>query len=346
NSGSESQRYPHSSRTTFRQVADNMPFAIVELDLGYNIVYANKSALETLGIDINLIESGVRLKEIIASEQFMATKEGLDRLVGGSPASPIVLRIKGRDGVEITTETFAELIVNKDVPVGVVAYSIDMTRRISIEEKIRQQEGAFRILVEQSNFVGMIVVDDQYHIEYVNDRFCAITGYTRSELLGIDFRKYLHPESIALVSEFYWKRRAGEDVPSIYDFKIIHKDGHPRDVIISSTTMKTNDGIIKTVTQMVDITEERANQQALKESEQKHRTLLEAIDSGFIIDDENGIVQSANQPICDMLGYDNPDELIGSNIISWTYGWDESDVAEKIKSRKKGKSEHYELQLI
>ncbi len=346
NSDSKSQIFPHNSRTAFRQVADTMPFTIIEMDLDYTLVYANNYALDTLGMNIELIEYGVHLKEIIASEQFMAAKEGLDLLVEGSPSNPIVLRLKRRDGVEITTETFAELIVDNDVPVGVVSYSIDMTRRIAVEEKVQHQEGAFRTLVEQSNFTGVFVVNDQYRLEYVNDKSCDIIGRTRSELLGVDFREYLHPESIALVSEHYWKRRAGQDVPSVYDFKIIHKDGHPRDVIISSTTMKVDDGVVKTVTQMIDITEERANQQALKESEQKHRTLVDAIDSGFIIDDENGFVLSANQPICDILGYDNPDELIGSNIISWTYGWDESDVTEKINARRAGKSEHYELQLI
>ncbi|MHA1637800.1 MAG: PAS domain S-box protein, partial [Candidatus Thorarchaeota archaeon] len=319
-SDSKSQSFPHDSRTAFRHVADNMPFSIVEMDLDYNLVYVNNSALDTLGLNNELIESGIHLKEIVASEQYMVAKGGLDLLVDGAPANPIVLRVKRRDGVEITTETFAELIVHEDAPIGVVSYSIDMTRRIAVEEKLRQQEGAFRTLVEQSNFTGVFVINDQYRLEYVNDKSCDILGRTRSELLGIDFREYLHPESIALVSEHYWKRRAEEDVPSVYDFKIIHKDGHPRDVIISSTTLKADDGIVKTVTQMIDITEERANQQALEESEQKHRTLLEAMDSGFIIDDVNGCVLSANQPICDMLGYDTPDELIGSNIVSWTQG--------------------------
>ena len=243
NSDFKFSKFPHKSRTAFRQVVDTMPLAIVEMDLVYDLVYANNAAREILGLNDELIQSGVHLKDIIASEQFMATKEGLDLLVDGAPTNPIVLRVRRRDGVEVVTETFAELIMDIDVPIGVVCYSIDMTRRISVEEKIQEQEGAFKILVEQSNLIGMFVVNDQYILEYMNDKSCDILGRKRSELLGIDFREYLHPESITLVSEHYWKRRAGEDVPSVYDFKIIHKDGRPRDVMISSTIMKTVDGI-------------------------------------------------------------------------------------------------------
>ena len=221
-----------------------------------------------------------------------------------------------------------------------------MTRRVSIEEKLQHQEGPFHLLVEQSNFVGMVVVNDRFKLEYVNNRFCDIFGRTRSELLRNDFREFLHPESITIVEEHYLRRQKGENLPSVYEFKGIHKDGSTKYLKISSSVLRVEDGSMKTVAQLVDITEEKTNQQALKDSEQKHRTLVETIDSGLVIDDENGITVMVNQPLCTMLGYDDSDELVGTPIISWIDGWTENDVAEKVQDRREGKSEHYELNLV
>ena len=334
------------TRVGFRQVADDMPFAIVEVDMGFNLVFANKAALQILGINQSHIESGLSIDTIIAPEQVNPSKKGLQALVNGAEPNPMILKIKRLDGAEISTETFSELIVDDGEPIGFVVYSIDMTRRISIEEKLRHQEGPFHLLVEQSNFVGMLVINDRFELEYVNNRCCDIVGRTRSELLGSDLTAILHPDSVAFVRDHYTRRQKGEEVPTVYEFKIIHPDGKSRDLKISSSVLRVSDGSLKTVGQFIDITEEKTNQQALKESEQKHRTLVETIDSGLIIDDENGIALMVNQPLCLMLGYDDPDDMVGMSILSWIDGWTEDDVQDKLQDRRNGKSEHYELNLV
>ena len=48
-------------RVSFRQVADGMPFAIIEIDMRYDIVYANNSAFELVGINQSHIEDGLNI---------------------------------------------------------------------------------------------------------------------------------------------------------------------------------------------------------------------------------------------------------------------------------------------
>lgn len=256
------------------------------------------------------------------------------------------LRVKRKDGAEVSTETSAHLITHNRQPVGFVVFSTDMTRRNAVEEKLRQQDGLFQIILDHSKFLGIIIVDTKFTIEYTNDMLCEIVGRTRGEVLGKDFRELLHPDSIDLVTSNYMKRQRGEEVPSVYNCQGIHKDGSVIDLMISVSTMKSDDGAIKSVAQVLDITEDLEQKSALVESEHKHRTLIETMDSGLCVDDEKGICRLANQALCDMLGYDSPSDLIGQPITLWVHGWTHKDIEEKVRERREGRHEHYEVNLL
>ncbi len=333
-------------RKDFRNAADTMIIPVVELDLDHNLAYANNSAQQMLGIGPEHLTSGLNVSDIIAPEQIGLAKEGLTRLRERVDSTPLTLKVKTLGGTEIFVDTIADaIIVNKKVE-GFVVYVFDLTRRMALEEKIRQREGIFEYIVEQSSFAGLFVVGGNYRFEYVNDKMADILGRTRSEILGHDFREFLHPDSVELVADRYRRRQRGESVPSIYEFEIIRGDGAVRKVRLSSTVTKTGEGTAKTIAQMVDITEEMERQQALKESEQRYRTLVETMDSGFCVDNEDGIAIMVNQSLVDMLGFDSVDDLTGESVTLWTLDMSEEDLRKKVDLRKQGVAEHYEVKLI
>ncbi|MHA2424037.1 MAG: PAS domain S-box protein, partial [Candidatus Thorarchaeota archaeon] len=332
-------------RSQFREAADVMPVAILDIDLDFRVVYANQSAKKLLRMtDADLSE--LFLKDIVTHTQYSTITEGLRRLVTSEEPVSIGIRVSRKDGVEIPTETTARLIMHEGSVVGYTSYTIDMTRRLSIEEKIREQEGLFQILVDHSSFIGIVVIGSEYQVEYVNDRLCEIVAMTRGELLGSDFRNLLPPEGRDFAAKMYERRRRGEEVPSTYPFTIRRPDGEFRTVRVSSNLMTSNGNSMKTVAQLDDITDEMEHQRALVDSEHKHRTLIETMDSGLCVDDENGNCQLANQALCDMLGYEKPEDLIGQPVTLWVQGWASSDVMQKISERKSGMSGRYELNLI
>jgi PAS domain S-box-containing protein len=332
-------------RSKFREIAEVMPVAILDIDLDFQVKYANPSAKKLLRLkDVDI--SDLSLSDIISHTQYNTITEGLRQLQSIEDPVSIGIRVRRKDGVDIPTETTARLVTHEGRAVGYTSYSMDMTRRLAIEEKIREQEGLFQILVDHSSFIGILIVGMNFELEYVNDRLCEILGRTRGELLHSDFRNLLAPESRDLVAERYVRRQRGEEVPNTYTFKIIRPDGEMRTLRISVSLMTSNGFSMKTVAQIIDISEELEHQSALAESEHKHRTLIETMDSGLCVDDENGICQLANQALCDMIGYDKPEDLVGKPINLWVQGWIRSDFEKKIKERKAGKSEHYELNLI
>lgn len=343
-------RHPTSleelDREHFREIADNIPIAITEVDLNLRILYMNKQTLDILGLKKEDLKKNLYVKDIVSPPQFRTVAEGLQRLTEGVKATPMGLRVKRKDGAEVSTETIAHLVTHKKKPVGFVVFSTDMTRRNAVEEKLRQQEGLFQIILDHSKFLGILIVDDKFTIEYANDMLCEIVGRTRSEMLGKDFRNLLHPNSVELVAQNYIKRQRGEDAPPVYNAQAMHKDGTIKDITISSSTMMSSDGSVKTVAQVLDITDELAQKGALEESEFKHRTLIETMDSGLCVDDDKGICKLANKALCDMLGYDSPEELVNQPITIWMHGWTHKDIEEKVRERKQGRHEHYEVNLL
>ena len=125
-------------------------------------------------------------------------------------------------------------------------------------EAVQESEERYRSIVEYSH-AGIFIVDGSYRFTYINDELCRILDRSRQEIVGHDFREFLDEESRELVADRYVRRQQGEEVPSRYEFNIIHPDGEKRRVEISSSVIRdaTGAGQVKTVAQILDITERK-----------------------------------------------------------------------------------------
>ncbi len=326
----------------FRDIADTLHLAVVALDTSFNLTYANTAALNLLAVDH--LPSEMHVSDVVPSEQMGLVRRGLEELTTGAKPTGLSLRAIRKDGVHIPIETYAQPIVSDEGVEGFLVYAIDMTHRARVEENLRERQQFFELIVEHSQS-GIFVIDDDYKFEYLNDQLADIVGRTRSEMLDHDFRDFLHPDSLELVTERYLRRQRGEKVPQTYEFKVLHSDGTPRDIRITSTTMKGRDGSIKTVAQIIDITETKDSKRALERSERKYRTLVETMEDGLGIDDENSVVTYANDKLLSMMGR-SWEEVVGHGTHEMFHRWTPTMAKKKINGRRKGETEHYEANLV
>ena len=323
-----------------------MQIPVVEFDLDLILQYANPAAVVLLKLDESKFALGMHVDNLVVPEQHALVHDGLNFLQGAVEPTSISLRVVRGDGVAIPCQCFADRITNESKVIGYIVYIVDLSRRESSEEKILSRKEILEFMVEYSSFSGITIVDDEYKLEYVNDKFCDIIGRRRSEILGHAFQEFLHPDSTAIVTDRYKKRQQGEKVPSVYEIKVIRKDGEVRDVRMNVGAIKSIDGRVHTVAQLLDITDEKAGALALEASEYRYRNLVENMDSGLSVDNIEGRMTLANDALCRMLGYDSPDELIGNKITTVLHGWTENNIYQKVRDRKAGKIEQYEAQLI
>jgi PAS domain S-box-containing protein len=154
----------------------------------------------------------------------------------------------------------------------------------------------------ENSHEGILIVDEAFRLIYCNNELSRIVGYARAELLGQDFRRFLDDESRRLVVDSYIRRQRGEDVPPRYEFNVITKTGDIRRVQVSSAIIKDSRGAVKTVAELMDITEKRRAEEALRESEEKFRTLAEQSPNMIFINQKGRIVY-ANARCQDIMGY-------------------------------------------
>ena len=189
---------------------------------------------------------------------------------------------------------------------------------------------------------GIVILGDNFEFEYVNEKAVKIFRGTREDLLGHDFRKFMPDEMAKLVGERYIARREGKDVPTLYPMDIIRKDGAIRTTEARVSIITGPDGTLKTIAHLLDITEILADTEAREESETRYELLVETMNDGLVIDDPVGNLVYSNDAFSKMIGY-TPDELLGTSWIGLTEDMDEKGLATKIKERKSGKTENYEL---
>lgn len=322
-----------------------MHIPVVEFDEESILCYANPPALELLKLKKEKIAAGVTIHDVVTPEQQDLVDQGLKLLSNGEPPLSISVRVVRGDGAKVPTQVYADNVVKDGKTVGFVMYTLDLSRRVAAEEKIVARKEILEFMVDYYSFSGIIIIDNNYKFEYVNDKMCDILGRRRSELLGHDFRETLHPDSFDLVTERYQKRQRGETVPSVYEAQNIRKDGEVIDIRMNVGTIRGRDGQIKTVAQIIDVTDEKRSAHALQESERRYRSLIETMDSGLGVDNADGAMVMANDALCRMMGCDDPETLIGIPITDILQGWTENQMHEKMEERKEGKIEHYEALL-
>jgi len=165
---------------------------------------------------------------------------------------------------------------------------------LEAQEALRESEAHYRSIVENSH-AGVLVVDEAYRFVYVNDQLCRILDREREEIIGHDFREFLDRESRDLVADRYRRRQAGEEVPPRYEFNVMRKDGEKRRVEISSTVIRNPRGQVRTVAQILDITERTHLQQRLDAIDELTRTLI-------LLRDKNAIIRHAIDAAKSLLG--------------------------------------------
>ena len=146
--------------------------------------------------------------------------------------------------------------------------AIDVTEQKEMEEALRESEQLFRSVVDNSHDC-ILIIDDNFRIIYANDEVTRLSGCSKEEIVGQDFRKFLDENSKAMVEDRYLRRQRGEKVPPQYNFKIVRKDGEKRDVEIKSTAIRDRHGKTRTIAQLLDISESKKIEDERKRFEER-----------------------------------------------------------------------------
>jgi PAS domain S-box-containing protein len=189
---------------------------------------------------------------------------------------------------------------------------LDITERKQSEEALRESEEKYRNILDSIED-GYFEVDIAGDFTFLNDSLIKNLGYPQNEAMGMNSRRYTDEENAKKLYKTFNKVYTTGKPDKGFDWEIIRKDGSKRYVEASVSLRKDAkgrpigfQGIVR------DITERKQSEEALRESEEKYRNILDSIEDGYFEVDIAGDFTFFNQSLCNITGY-TADELMGSN---------------------------------
>jgi PAS domain S-box-containing protein len=179
-----------------------------------------------------------------------------------------------------------------------------------VEKELRRVEARCQSLVENVRDVIFTVSADR-KITFLNPAFETITGWKRDEWLGRDFTLIIHPDDLHLASEIHRRVLNGE-IPPGFELRILLKSGEYITVEFTITPLIQDGNIIGGWGIARDITKRKRTEEALLQSEEKYRILVDNIQDGvFLLQDTK--FRFINEAGARMAGY-TVEEIIGKDF--------------------------------
>jgi PAS domain S-box-containing protein len=168
------------------------------------------------------------------------------------------------------------------------------------QEELRRSEEQYRTLFEQSGEV-IFLSSPEGHFLAVNQSAVELFGYARAELIQLDHNDlWVYPDEQARFIRKLHEQGSVKDL----EIKLRKKDGTEMDCVITSSLSRDNNGkVLASQCVVRDFTERKRWEQALQESEQRFRYLVESAAAAFLVFNSEGRLIDVNQRACDMLGY-------------------------------------------
>ena len=226
------------------------------------------------------------------------TKAALKKVENKETVKSLINSQKTPEGWKTVEWNGAPLFDDDGNYVGFQATGRDITERKLAEEELRESEEKHSNLFQHS-YDAIFIHDLDGKIIDVNQKVLNLFGYTKEQILSLTILD-LHPEEALEKSKRAFETISADGVVNLeIDFK--KKDGGVFPAEISSSLFevggeKVVQGIVR------DITERKSMEKALRESEKKHRTMVEQSLQGLAVVQDFRIV-FANTALADMTGY-------------------------------------------
>lgn len=320
----------------FREIIDASDDLIFIIDRKFIVQFVNSAGGAAFGTSPDTI-IGKPLDEIFPPQIAARQKESLKKVFdkGESATIESLTIFPGRE-MWLDTRLFLINGGGKKAKM-VLGFSRDITKRKLAEESLAESEERYRAF-SQATLEGIILHANGKIID-INESLLQMTGFKREDAVGRDMMDFIPPEEQPVVMGKILSR---DERP--YDTRIKRSDGTSLDVESCGKLMKHRGRTIR-VGAVRDITERKKAEAALRESEERYRTLIETMNDGFIVLDERHRASYINKRLSEMTGYDY-DEMLGRSPGEFLNPANSRIFKTQMERRRRGDVSPYELEWM
>ncbi|MGD2066842.1 MAG: PAS domain S-box protein, partial [Candidatus Bathyarchaeota archaeon] len=192
-----------------------------------------------------------------------------------------------------------------------VATNIDEQKRA--EEELRKSEARYRGLVENIGN-GIATIDSEGKYTFVNQALCEKVGYSKKELLGKPFTYLLHPDDKKKMQQLFSGSGENPNRKLSVEFRALHKNGKIIYMHSSPTPIVYNNKVVGFSAILSDVTEQKKAEEALQQSEENYRNVLEQAPDLILTVNKKGIVTSCNSVLERNTDF-SKNEVVGKHFL-------------------------------
>lgn len=177
--------------------------------------------------------------------------------------------------------------------------------------------------------IGMAIISLDGAFLKVNSSYSKIIEYSASELEQIKFQDITHPDDLKMNLNNLDRMLNGKSPYREYEKRYVKKNGSPVWVLLNVSLVKdeTNKPLYY-ISQIQDISEQKALKEELEKSEERYRALVESSPNGIVVHQEGKIVYT-NPRFMSLIKAPSTNCLIGQHIIRFVH----PDYHEVVKER-------------
>ncbi|MBM3554260.1 MAG: PAS domain S-box protein [Alphaproteobacteria bacterium] len=226
---------------------------------------------------------------------------------------------------------------------GAFAFVTDLTEIRRAQAEIAESERRVRrILGTMSE--GFSVIDAEGRIVEANAALSAMLGFERNEILGHDFREFVHREDIARMNAQVRDRVSGRS--GRYETRYLAKDGMVIPASVQASPLTDDFGkVIGSFAFISDLTAIKKAEAEAAVNERRLRRILGVTSAGFFTASPRGELSEVNDSLCAMLGRER-EELIGRPLADFVTSEDRGELRQALRTAAAGLSGVVELRLV
>jgi two-component system, cell cycle sensor histidine kinase and response regulator CckA len=308
----EIDRALDESERQFRTIFDNVGDAMAIHEPGKKFVEVNKVLCERLGYSRDELLS-MDVAAINAPEFRDLVPDKVAEILRNGTAVIESVHI-ARDGTRIPVEVMARTIMFHGKP-AVLSVHRDVSERKRAEEATREQARFLQQLVDAIP-IPILAKGRDSRVQLANQAFARLAGMEAEDAVGkisAELGMY-RPDMQAAMDEAVL--RTGEI--QVYEGPVSVRGEADRQVILTRAPLRADDGTVTgLVSVSMDLTDRYATEQALRQSEERFRTLFEHASDAIFMADLDGRFFEVNRMAADSLGYTR-EELLGMSAADIT----------------------------
>jgi len=334
------------TKMRFRKLYEGSRDGYVFVDMSGCIVESNSAFQEMLGY------TGEQLKHktyenITLKKWHKIEKRILEEQVFTRGYSDIYEKeYRRKDGKRIPVEIRTYLALEGNNPIGMWAFVRDISERKKVERSLAESEERYRNLIELAPDC-IFVSDLKGKILAVNTAIQSLTGFVKEEIEGKHFTKLptVHFSDIPSFVKIFKAIIEGKPVKNV-PFKFKRKDGTSRWGEADISLIKVESKTVGVQAVIKDITERKEIEEALQESKEKYRCVVENAKEAIVVA-QDGVLKFVNPRTLEITGY-SESELLSLSFIEFIHPDDRSMVLENYKKRLQGEKvpEVYSFRMV